>query len=167
MVIVKQSADSVELNKTAVNEGEGQKYTLKATVSPSQASQTVKWSTSDKKLATVDENGVVTAKRTGTVTITATTENGKTATCKVVVKKAPESIALNKTELTLRAKTTYTFKKTITPTNSATSYKWESSNPDVAKVYSNGKIVTLQPGTTVITVTTHNGKSASCTVTVE
>ncbi len=166
LVFVKQSADSVELNKTAVNVGVGQKYTLKATILPSDVSQTVTWSTSNKKLATVDENGVVTAKKTGTVTITATTENGKTATCKVNVKKAPESITLDKETLTLNVNSSYTFKKTLSA-NSATSYKWTSSDPDVVRVYSTGKIVAQKSGTSVITVTTHNGMTASCTVTVK
>ena len=159
--------ESITLNKTAVNIGVGQKYTLKSTVTPSDAVQTVEWTTSDKKLATVDANGVVTGKKTGTVTITAKTFDGKTTTCKVNVKKAPDSISLNKTTLNLKEKTTYTFTKTLSPTNCATSYKWTSSNPEVAKVYSNGKIVTQKAGTTVITVTTHNGKTASCTVTVK
>ncbi|MBQ7522564.1 MAG: Ig-like domain-containing protein [Clostridia bacterium] len=159
-------AESVALNKTAVNIGVGQKYTLTATVSPSDALQNVKWSTSDKKIATVDANGVVTGKKTGTVTITAKTDNGKKVTCKVNVKKAPESITLDKETLTLKVNSNYTFKKTISA-NSATSYKWTSSNPDVARVYSTGKIVAQKSGTTVITVTTYNGKTASCTVTVK
>jgi len=165
-ITVTQAADSVELNKTAVNVGVGQKYTLKATVSPSDAPQTVKWKTSDKKLAVVSADGVVTAKKAGTVTITATTENGKTATCKVTIKKAPESITLDKETLNLKVNSNYTFKKILSP-NSATSYKWTSSNPDVVRVYSTGKIVAQKSGTSVITVTTHNGLTASCTVTVK
>ncbi len=159
--------ESIVLNKTAVNIGVGQKYTLKATVTPSDAVQNVKWSTGDKKIATVDANGVVTGKKTGTVMITATTFDGKTTTCKVNVKKAPESIMLDKDTLTIKAKSSYTFTKTLSPTNSATSYKWTSSNPDVVRVYSTGKIIAKQSGTSVITVTTHNGKTASCTVTVK
>ena len=116
-------------------------------------------------IASVDKNGVVTGKKKGTAYITATAQDGTTAVCKVNVKKAPQSIELNKETLTIREKSTYTFTKTVTP-NSAASYKWTSSNPDVARVYSNGKIVAQQKGTTVITVTTHNGKTASCTVTV-
>ncbi len=159
-------ADSVELSKTAVNIGAGQDYALKATVSPSDALQKVKWSTSDKKIAVVSADGVVTGKKVGTVTITAETANGKTATCKINVKKAPESITLDKTELTLNVHSNYTLKKSLSA-NSATSFKWTSSNPEVVRVYSTGKIVAQQPGTTTITVTTHNGLTASCTVTVK
>ena len=159
--------ESITLNKTAVNIGVSQKYALAATVTPDGASQYIKWSTSDKYIATVDQSGVVTGKRTGTVTITAKTWDGKKVTCKVNVKRAPESIQLDRETLTMNALSTYQFTKTLSDKNSATSYKWESSNPDVVKVYSTGKIVSLAPGTAVITVTTHNGKSASCTVTVK
>ena len=165
-VSVVKPTESITLNKTAVNIGVSQKYTLTATVKPDEASKVIKWSSSDKDIATVNKDGVVTGKMTGTVTITAKTWDGKKVTCKVTVKKAPKTIALDKETLTLKVDGSYTFTKTTTP-NSATSYKWESSNPDVVKVYSTGKIVSLQSGTAVITVTTHNGKTASCTVTVK
>ena len=166
VVVVTQAADSVELNKTAVNVGVGQQYALQATVSPSDAPQEVVWSTSNKKLADVDENGVVTGKKAGIVTVTATTPNGKTATCKIHVKKAPESITLDKEELTLNVNSSYTLQKTLSA-NSATSFKWTSSDPEVARVYSTGKVVAQKSGTTTITVTTHNGLTASCVVTVK
>ena len=161
--ITDKNKTELKLNKTAVNIGVKQKYTLTAEVLP--VAQNVTWSTDNKEIATVDKNGVVTGKKKGTAYITATAQDGTTAVCKINVKKAPQSIALNRETLTIKTKSTYTFTKTITA-NSATSYKWTSSNPDVAKVYSTGKIVTQQKGTTVITVTTHNGKTASCTVTV-
>lgn len=164
-IIVKQAPENVEINKTAVNIGVGQEYTLQSTVTPSNAPQEVTWSTSDDSIADVDENGVITGKKTGTVNITATTENGKTATCKVNVKKAPESISLDKETLTLNVNSNYTFTKTLSA-NSASSFKWTSSDPDVIRVYSTGKIVAQKSGTSVITVTTYNGKTASCTVTV-
>ncbi len=158
-------AESVALNKTAVNIGIGQKYRLQATVSPADALQNVTWKSSDKTIATVNKNGTVVGKKTGTVTITAKTDNGKTTTCKVNVKKAPESITLDKETLTLNVNSNYTFKKTLSP-NSASSFKWTSSNPDVVRVYSSGKIVAQKSGTATITVTTYNGKTASCNVTV-
>ncbi len=161
--IIDKEKTEIKLNKTAVNIGVKQKYTLTAEALP--VAQNVTWSTDNKEIASVDKNGVVTGKKKGTAYITATAQDGTTAVCKVNVKKAPQSIELNRETLTIREKSTYTFTKTVTP-NSAASYKWTSSNPDVARVYSNGKIVAQQKGTTVITVTTHNGKTASCTVTV-
>ena len=158
-------AESVALNKTAVNIGIDQKYHLQATVIPTDALQNVTWRSSDKTIATVNKNGTVVGKKVGTVTITARTNNGKTTTCKINVKKAPESITLDKETLTLNVNSNYTFKKTLSA-NSATSYKWTSSNPDVVRVYSTGKIVAQKSGTSTITVTTHNGKTASCEVTV-
>ena len=154
------------MNKTAVNIGVSQKYTLKATITPDEASKVIKWSSNDKSIATVNQDGVVTGKDIGTATITAKTWDGKKVTCKVTVKKAPKTIALDKETLTLKVNGSYTFTKT-TPPNSATSYKWTSSDPDVVRVYSTGKIVAQKSGTAVITVTTHNGKTASCTVTVK
>ena len=164
--MVVPEAESVALNKTAVNIGIGQNYTLTATVAPTDAIQKVTWSSNNEEIASVDANGVVTGKKLGTATITATTDNGLTAVCKINVKHAPESITLNRDTLSINALSTYTFTKTLTAKNSASSFKWTSSNPDIVKVYSTGKIVALQPGTATITVTTYNGKTASCEVTV-
>ena len=69
---------------TTVNAGST--ITLKATVKPSNASSlAVTWSSSDPNTATVDKNGKVKGIKSGTVTITAKTVNGKTATHKVTV----------------------------------------------------------------------------------
>ncbi len=81
------SADvsSVKLNKSKATLGVGQTLKLKATVSPSGASTTLKWSSSNKAVAKVSSSGKVTAKKKGTATITATTHNGKTAKVKIKV----------------------------------------------------------------------------------
>ena len=61
--------------------------TLKATVTPDTTTDAaVTWSSSNAKVASVNANGKVTAKKNGTANITAKTANGKTATCKVTVK---------------------------------------------------------------------------------
>ena len=76
---------SVSLNKTSLTLDVGKSYTLTKTVSPSNAVTSYTWSSSNTSVATVDKNGKVTAKASGTATITVITSNGKTANCKVTV----------------------------------------------------------------------------------
>ena len=96
----KVDVTGVELDKTTANIPYGGTETLTATVAPDGAAdKTVTWSSSDTNVATVDENGVVTAVALGTATITATAANGtddtaddKTATCAVTVEKADPTV---------------------------------------------------------------------------
>ena len=77
----------ITLNKAKLSINIGESATLKATISPSNATdKTVKWSSSDKKVAAVSSKGVVKGIKAGKVTITAKTSNGKTAKCAVTVK---------------------------------------------------------------------------------
>ena len=77
----------VTLNKTSLELEVGAKATLSATVLPAEAAdKSVTWSSSNPKVATV-KDGVVTALKAGTTTITVTTTNGLKATCKVTVLK--------------------------------------------------------------------------------
>ena len=85
--------DSVSLNKAETSIIIGKTETLTATVYPDNASnKNVRWTTTDATVASV-ENGVVTANKVGTATITATTEDGeKTASCEVAVTSKPNPI---------------------------------------------------------------------------
>ena len=66
----------------------GDSITLKATIKPAETTdKTLSWTSSNSKVATVDENGNVTAKKEGTCVITTTTSNIKKAKCKITVKK--------------------------------------------------------------------------------
>ena len=78
----------VTLDKTSLTLTEGETQALTATVSPSNASdKTVSWLSNNTTVATVSSDGVVTAKKAGTATITVTTVDGdKIATCSVTVK---------------------------------------------------------------------------------
>ena len=166
--------EKVSLNKSATTLTEGESETLTATITPSNATgdKTVKWSSSNEAVATVDSNGKVTAKKAGTAVITATSSNGKTAGCTVTVKQkeiAITGISLNKSTTSLTEGESETLTATITPSNATgdKTVKWSSSNEAVAAVDSNGKVTAKKAGTAVITATSSNGKSVSCTVTVK
>jgi len=124
----------------------------------------VKWTSDDKKVATVSGKGKVTAKKEGTTTITATA-NGVTDSVVVTVKEYNPSITLNEEEyilytnkgnkVTLKAKVDGKNKKVV----------WSSSEPSVATVI-NGKVTALCEGQTVISATA-NGVTEDCLITVK
>ena len=165
--------ESVSLDKTTLTLEEQEAETLVATINPSDTTDdtTLTWKSSNPEVATVDNNGKVTAVKEGSATITVTTVNGKEATCTVTVTKKPvpiESVSLNKTTLTLEEQQAETLVATINPSDTTddTTLTWKSNNPEVATVDQEGKVTAVKEGTTTITVTTVNGKEATCTVTV-
>ena len=163
----------VRLSESTVGIVEGSTYKLTATVLPENTtdSKNVSWSSNNEAVATVDANGNVTAKRAGTAVITATSTNGKTAGCTVTVSKKEipiTEVRLNKSTETLKEGETTTLTATVLPENTTygKSVKWSSSNVAVATVDLMGKVTAKSAGTAIITATSENGKTASCTVTV-
>ena len=164
---------SVALNKTSLALEIGESETLSVTVLPNNATdKSIIWVSSDESVATV-VNGRVTAVGGGTTTITATTSNGKKATCSVTVNEpAPEiievtSISLSQTSLTLEIGESQTLTATVLPSNATDkSVTWTSSVQSVATV-ANGKVTAVGSGTATITAATSNGKKATCNVTVD
>ena len=88
-VNVVQPVTSIYLNKTSLEMTALDTYQLQASVYPSEANnKEVSWESSDEKVATVDENGLVQAKEKGTAVITAKAKDGSevSRSCKVTVK---------------------------------------------------------------------------------
>lgn len=165
----------VSLNLTAMEMEEGVKQSLRATINPSNTtnSKELKWKSSNTGVATVNQNGEVTAIAQGYATITVETVNGKKAECKITVsKKVTEipitSVSLNKTDLSLEEGQSEVMVATINPSDTTESkeLEWSSNNDAVATVDSQGKVTAVKEGEAKITVTTSNGKTASCIVTV-
>ena len=158
-------AAGITLNAKKGTKGVKETFTLKTTLTPDNTTDAVKWSSSDKAIATVSSKGKVTPKKVGTVTITAKTDSGKKATYTLTVKKAPKKVTLNKTATTLNIKSKVTLKATL-PEGSAGKVTWTSSKPAVASVSAKGKVTAKKAGKTTITATTYNGKTATCIITV-
>ena len=168
---VKTGVTGVSLNKTELALEVGETGTLEAKVEPNDASNKgVTWSSSNNEIATVN-NGVVTAVKEGTTTITVTTaEGGKTATCKVIV-NAPQTkpvtnVTLEPNTLTLEVGKSETLTAKVEPSD-ATNQKvtWESNATNVATVDNSGKVTAVSEGTATITAKAGE-QTATCTVTV-
>lgn len=167
------SVAGVSLDKTEIVLVEGSNQTLTATVEPTNATnKNVTWSSDHEAVATVDQNGTVTARRGGQAIITVTTADGsKTATCTVRVRiqigEPVQSVGLNKTELALEVGKTGTLEAKVEPSDATNkNVTWSSSNSEVATV-DNGVVTAVSAGEAIITVTTEDGaKTATCKVTV-
>ena len=145
------------------------KIKLTATVLPKEADQSVSWSSDAPDVATVDQEGNITAVAPGEARITVTTNDlAKTASCNIIVTEAVESVVLDKTEFTITEGDSETIVATAAPSTSDQHFNWNSSNTDVATVDSNGIVTAKAAGTATIsaTATTNMFKKASCTVTV-
>ncbi|WP_295959620.1 Ig domain-containing protein [uncultured Alistipes sp.] len=158
----------VKLNKTTLTLAVGEEQPLTATVLPDNAeNKTLTWSSSDTKIATVSDAGLVKAVAVGSATITARA-GGRSATCTVTVEPiAVESVTLDRTELTLHRDDSKTLTATVLP-DDATDPKvvWTTSDKAIATVSDAGLVTPVAPGKATITATA-GAQSATCTVTVE
>ena len=145
----------------------GDTYALTYTILPEDAkNKTVTWSSSDETVATVDENGLVTALLPGTATITATTINEVTAVCEVTVVIRPTEIVIEQ-EAELTQGESLQLTAVFTPEETTErELTWSSSDETIATVDENGLVSAIKVGKAVITATTSNGLTATCTVTV-
>ena len=127
------------------------------------------WESTSPEVASVDQNGKVTALSGGETVIVVSTEDGLTKEyCDITVLVPVTEIKLNKTELTLEKTETEQIYTLIVP-NDATekTILWSSDRPGVAKVDENGTVTAVSGGSAVITASAKNGTaSASCAVTV-
>ncbi|MFR8167423.1 MAG: Ig domain-containing protein [Lachnospiraceae bacterium] len=180
-ITVKQPVKKVTITPSSAQVTEGQKVTLKVNVSPANASnKKVTWKSNNTSIATVDGNGVVTGKKAGNATITATAADGsgKSASATVNVKAKPvdpkpenpvirvSGITLDKSSVEVKANTpAFTLKATVTPANATNkTVTWKTSNASVADVHA-GTVTVKTEGTATITATA-GGKTASCLVKV-
>ncbi|SHO52522.1 Ig-like domain-containing protein [Anaerocolumna xylanovorans] len=169
-ITVKEKATGLAFDVTSLELYIGKTYTIKVTPIPATATDyTLTWSSLDATIASVDNNGTITAKAAGKTIITATTSTGSILYCTVTVKAEATGVILNYTEKTLVIGDYFDLKASVKPSAAAdeVSIVWVSSKTSVATVSTSGRVKGIKGGTAVITCKTSDGKFTSfCTVTV-
>lgn len=147
----------VTISNTSAKMERGETLSLSAT---SSTGSNIQWKSSKKSVATIDENGKITAIKPGETIITATADK-VSATCKLTVKSP--TVKLSSTKIKLyrgqSATLTATVSSNINPT-------WKTNKKSVATVDSNGTITAQKHGTATITATI-DGVSKTCEIIVE
>lgn len=170
-VNVVQPVNSIALNTKEKTLNVGETYTLYVTVNPNDAdNKNIIWTSENPEIASI-ENGKIKALKAGIVKITATSEDNNNATdyCEVIVNQPTTGISLNYSEYTIeRIGETIQLEAIVVPVDATNkNVNWKSSNENVC-VVSNGKVVAVGYGTSVIIATTvDGGHMATCTIVVE
>lgn len=162
------AVSGITLNAKTIYLKTGTKFNAKAAVAPAKATnKKVTWTSNKKNIATVNANGVITAKKkTGKATITAKAGNKSAKITVNVVKKAKKttSVKLSKSKVTLTVKDNVALAATLSK-GATSKVKWTTSDKKVASV-KDGVVTAKKKGVAVITATA-DGKSADCVVTVK
>lgn len=122
---------------------------------------------SNKKIATVNAKGVVTAAKVGTAKVTIVDNFGKSKVVTIVVKKAPKTLKANVTKKTLKLGKKFTIKPKFAKDCYSYQIKFSTSNKKVATVNSKGVVVAKKKGKATILLKTYNGKKAKIVVVVK
>lgn len=162
---------SITLSPDKVELVEGSTQSITATIAPEDATdKELTWTSSDQAVASVDADGLVTALKVGSATISASAD-GKTGNCTVtVVAKtiSVTSIKLSDETISLNAGESKALTVTIEPDNATNkNVTWKSDDEAIATVDGEGNVTAVTGGSAKITATTEDGGlTASCTVTV-
>ena len=172
-VTVKAVVSEKKLTKTGSNGTvsleKGEQLQLIPTFATKKGWTVKSYASSNKKIATVNASGLVTANKAGTATITVKTKNGKKATIKIKVvdPTVPTKVELNKAgTVKLKKGKTLRLTATVYSDTAVTTLTWKSSNKKVATVNKNGVVKGVKKGTATITVKTKNGKTATVKIKV-
>lgn len=172
LVTVEERVTEVTLNHESYKLFANESVTLKASVNAVTANnKNVKWTTSNKKIATVNKKGKVTAKKVGkcTIKVQATDGSKEYATCTIRVLKPVTSLKISKSYIKLYEGKSKKIASEIKPKSaSVKGVKWTSSNIEVAIVDGKGRVTAIKEGSAKIKATTTDGtkKSATCIVDV-
>ena len=172
-ITVKNAPSSVKLPNAVLTLGVGETYKLGAIIPDGSASASRTFRTSNSsvvKMTKTNWEGQFKAMKTGTAYVTVRLYNGKEASCKVTVKKAPASVNLNKTNITMKVGQTGSLSAVISPSDAGCATRtFRTSNSGIVKMTKTnwtGQFKAMKKGVAWVTVRTYNGKEKSCKITV-
>lgn len=169
VVSVKSPAQHVSLDKTSLKLLEGESGKLTATVYPLNSTQkTLTWVSDHPDVASVDNEGNVTARKAGTATVTVKVAEKVTAVCKVTVISRVTGISMSETTVELKPGEKHQLEATVLPQNASNAeVTWYSDKESVAIVSQSGLVSAVSTGeATIHVVTSDGGKMATCLVKV-
>ena len=168
-VWVKASPTSMTLDNYQLTLIPGAVRRLNTYIDSNQASYKRGFISSNTAVATVDNNGNITAKAIGTATITAYTFNGITAACRVTVQTAqqPATVTFKQSAVTLYEGRNLQLETVLSEGTAPAYLIYTCADTDICTVSSTGLVKALKEGQTIVTVTTPDNKKSTCTVTVK
>lgn len=165
---IEQQVTGVTMDYKTLTLNVGDEYRLTAVVAPSNATHPeVTWSSSNAAVCTVDDNGMLNAKSSGSATIIVQTKDGGYLDMtNVTVLQPVGSIVLSETEMSVKKGTEFWINATVLPeTSDNKKVKWASSDTSLATIDQTGHVTTLGVGTVTIScISEDNGTAAYCIV---
>lgn len=149
---------SISFNESSKRVAVGTQQSLSVGVKPSDAIYTLSWESDASDIVEVTSQGRFTARQPGVAHITATTDNGCTATCTITVASQPTAVTVSPSSIELLSGRTASLTYSLTPSDAMIlSGTWASADSRIASVSQSGIVTANKPGNTTVTLTTDNG----------
>ncbi len=164
--------EEIEVEKIEITNAsyitKGEQKTLKVAITPTDARNgSVTWTSSDPGIVKIDSSGKITGLKEGTATITAKSENGKTATANIKVLGDNTRLEIRTTANDVKVGNSISLTAYTMPSNELLGdVTWTSSDTSIAKIDSTGKLTGVKEGTVTITAKSKNGKTAMISIKV-
>ncbi len=172
LVTVAKKVESISLNKKTAEIDKGKTLKLQAVILPEDATdKTVEWTSSNESILSVDQQGLVTAKKKGTAKIYATAvSSGLKDSCLITVRYIDVTdVQLSHEKIEITVDEIFTLTPMITPKDATDKgIIWNISDESIVTIIGEGEVKGLKAGQAIITAITKSGnKTATCEITVK
>lgn len=156
ITLIPVSTQEIALDKSIASVGDGLSITLKAILSPVDATDPIEWSSSDFSVVEVNQQGKINGHKLGTAMITATS-NGKTANCMVTVTQNPStSVTITPLESPFYVGQEVMMEAKVKPSTITAPFIWSTANPEIATIDETGLLKGVAPGATLVIASCDN-----------